>query len=237
MPFSGRADVIPPELRDRMEGVSWRPDPRCPPFDSLRLLTVSHWDFAGHVGTGQLVVAADLADDLLAIFQRLFEMEFPIERMEPVDAFGGDDNASMAANNTSAFNFRNVAGTDVLSHHALGVAIDINPLLNPMVIGGDVHPPSGAPYVERAPVRPGMIVRPGPVVDLFAAHGWDWGGDWSHMKDYHHFFKPAPLCHLPSAPPPLRRLTSDASPRRRGSRVRSRRACLGAKLRGRCGTL
>jgi D-alanyl-D-alanine carboxypeptidase len=191
IPYSGRADEIPPELRGRMEGVSWRPDdPRCPPFDALRLLTVSHWDFTGNPRTGQLVVADELADELLAIFGCLFEMGFPIERMEPVDSFAADDNASMAANNTSAFNFRNVAGTDVLSHHAFGVAIDINPLHNPMIIGGGVFPPGGASYVERSAPRPGMIVRPGPVVDLFQSHGWDWGGDWPHMKDYHHFFKP-----------------------------------------------
>jgi D-alanyl-D-alanine carboxypeptidase len=190
-PFSGRAEEIPSELRSRMEGVSWRPDdPRCPPIESLRLLTVAHWDFEGNHRTGQLVAAADLAEELLAIFRGLHELGFPIERMEPVDSFGADDNASMAANNTSAFNFRNVAGTDVLSHHAFGVAIDINPLLNPMVIGGGVYPPGGSPYTDRTALHPGMIVRPGPVVDLFQSHGWDWGGDWPHMKDYHHFFKP-----------------------------------------------
>jgi hypothetical protein len=191
--FSGRAESIPEELRRRMEGVSWRPDPRCPPFESLCLLTLSHWSFAGTVQSGQLVVAADLGEEVLAIFGRLFEIGFPIERMEPVEAFDGDDNASMAANNTSAFNFRNVAGTDVLSHHALGVAIDINPLLNPMVIGGDIFPPAGARYVDREPLHPGMIARPGPVVEAFSARGWDWGGDWNHMKDFHHFFKPIPL--------------------------------------------
>jgi hypothetical protein len=191
VPFSGQVDEIPPQLRSRMEGVSWRPDdPRCPPFDALRLLTLSHWDFAGTPRTGQLVVASELAEELVTIFRALFELRFPIERMEPVDSFGGDDHASMAANNTSAFNFRNVSGTDVLSHHAYGVAIDINPVHNPMIIGGDVHPPGGAPYVERTVSHPGMIVRPGPVVELFQSHGWDWGGDWPHMKDYHHFFKP-----------------------------------------------
>ncbi len=188
--FTGTADEIPAELRERMEGVSWQDDPRCPPFEALGLLTLSHWDFAGTPRTGQMVVAAELADEILTLFQGLFDAGFPIARMEPIEAFGGDDNASMAANNTSSFNFRNVAGTDVLSHHAFGVAIDINPLLNPMIVGGGVFPPGGAAYADRSQARPGMIVRPGPVVDLFQARGWDWGGDWPHMKDYHHFFKP-----------------------------------------------
>lgn len=170
-----------------MTGASWHPDPRCPPFSSLRLLTLAHWDFRGAVTSGQLVVAAVVADELTAIFAELFVQRFPIERMIPIDAYGGDDNASMAANNTSCFNFRNVAGTDQLSKHAFGIAIDINPVQNPMVIGPDVYPPAGAAFLDRAGSHPGLITRPGPVVELFDAHGWEWGGDWSPMKDYHHF--------------------------------------------------
>jgi poly-gamma-glutamate synthesis protein (capsule biosynthesis protein) len=194
-PFSGAgfacvAAALPDELCRRMVGASWHPDPRCPPFAALRLLTLRHWDFAGAVQTGQLIVGAVVAAELEAIFAGLYALGFPIARMEPIDVFGGNDDASMAANNTSCFNFRNVAGTETLSKHAFGVAIDINPLHNPMIIGDAIHPPAGAAYTDRAVLRPGMIVRPGPVVDLFDAHGWEWGGDWAPMKDYHHFTKP-----------------------------------------------
>jgi hypothetical protein len=187
--FVGNAADIGQDLRARMMGASWHPDPRCPPFEALTLLTVPHWDLDGGVQSGRLVVARRLADEILAIFAELFALGFPIERMELIDAFGGSDDASMAANNTSAFNFRNVAGTDVLSKHALGVAIDINPRLNPMIVDGAIFPPNGAAYVDRQAARPGMIVRPGPVVALFEEHGWQWGGDWTPMKDYHHFTK------------------------------------------------
>jgi hypothetical protein len=187
--FDGSAAAVSPAWRARMTGVSWRPDPRCPAFEALSVLTMSHRDFSGGVRTGQLVVASALAPQVLAIFAELFALGFPIERMEPVDAFGGDDDAAMAANNTSAFNFRNIAGSDVLSRHALGAAIDINPRENPMIVGDRICPPAGAAFTDRGALRPGMIVRPGPVVALFASYGWDWGGDWSHMKDYHHFAK------------------------------------------------
>lgn len=187
--FRAQVEAIPDAWRTRMVGASWHPDPRCPPIDELRLLVLPHWSFAGAVERGQLVVAAVLADEVTAIFERLFAAQFPIERMEPIDVFGGDDDASMAANNTSAFNFRNVAGTAVLSQHAYGVAIDINPRLNPMVIGDAVYPPNATAYLDRGNMRPGMIVKPGVVVDAFAEFGWQWGGDWSPMKDYHHFVK------------------------------------------------
>lgn len=188
-PMIATATSLPPELCARMVGCSWHPDPRCPPFETLRLLTLSHHDLAGGVQVGRLVVAAPLAGEVLAIFTGLFALGFPIARMEPIDAFGGDDDASMAANNSSGFNFRNVAGTRTLSDHARGAAVDINPLLNPMIIGQGIFPPAGAAYLDRGHLRPGMIVRPGPVVELFDRHGWSWGGDWSPTKDYHHFYK------------------------------------------------
>jgi len=186
LPFLGSHGPIPATLRQRMVGQSWHADPRCPPFEALSLLTVDHWNCSGGLSRGQLVVAASLAEEVLGIFAGLHALGFPIARMDLVDEFGGDDDAAMAANNTSCFNFRNVAGTDVLSNHAFGAAIDINPLFNPMIVDGAFHPPAAVAYADRSDRRPGMIVRPGPVVELFEARGWQWGGDWPN-PDYHHF--------------------------------------------------
>jgi hypothetical protein len=185
---AGTIGPIPDDLRVRMVGVSWHPDPRCPPFEALRLLNIGYRDFAGAARNGQLVVAREVAEEVLAIFDALLHLTYPIERMELVDVFAADDEVSMAANNTSAFNFRNVAGTDTLSQHAFGLAIDLNPLQNPMLVGSEVHPPAGAAYVDRGRLRPGMITPA--VVDLFGSHGWQWGGDWERPRDYHHFYKP-----------------------------------------------
>jgi hypothetical protein len=107
--------------------------------------------------------------------------------MEPVDVFEGDDEASMSANNTSAFNCRPVTGGARWSDHSYGVAIDINPVVNPYVRRDTVAPPEGAPYVDRDADVPGMIHEGDVVVDTFADHGWIWGGTWSFPKDYQHF--------------------------------------------------
>ena len=106
--------------------------------------------------------------------------------MQLVDDFGGDDAASMAANNTSAFNCRTVAGSARWSEHAYGTAIDINPVQNPYVAGSAVDPPAGSEYLDRANVRPGMMVSGGVGVNVFRFVGWGWGGDWSSAKDYQH---------------------------------------------------
>jgi hypothetical protein len=186
-PFDGAFGPLPPEVRAEMIGRSWHDAPGCPRFEELALVRVPHWDFAGGVARGELVVAAEVAADVLRVFARLYEARFPIARMTRIDAFGGDDDASMGANNTSAFNFRRIAGSDLLSQHALGVAVDVNPVQNPMLKDGGIYPPAGRAYLDRADARPGMITRPGPVVAAFEAIGWIWGGDWEDLKDYHHF--------------------------------------------------
>ena len=113
-------------------GSSWKPGMGCPDPSELRLVTLSHWGYDGRPHhDGRLVVAASQADRVVAAMAEVFAARFPIERMVPVDAYGSDDQASMRANNTSAFNCRHVAGTSRLSEHALGQAIDINPLVNP----------------------------------------------------------------------------------------------------------
>lgn len=185
--FHGRAEPLPDAVRREMTGVSWRPEPRCPPLDALALVHLVHRDFTGDRAEGELVVAAAVTEAVIEVFRRLWDVGFPIAQMRRVDAFGGDDERSMAANNCSAFNFRTIAGSTHLSLHALGTAIDINPVQNPYLVDGRVDPPAAAAFLDRADVRPGMIVRPGPVVAAFDAIGWDWGGDWTSRKDYHHF--------------------------------------------------
>ena len=179
-----------------MQGVSWHPDRLCPPLSSLRLVRLTHVDFAGEAQRGELVVAAVIAEAVADIFARLFAARFPIAGMQRIEAYGGSDAASMADNNSSAFNFRRVEGSAVLSHHALGLAIDINPVQNPWVRGARIEPASGAAYLDRADVRPGMIVEGGRELEAFSAHGFYWGGAWDDAQDYHHFSK-LPRDHAP----------------------------------------
>ena len=150
-------------------------------------MDVSHIGYDGEVHTGRLIVAGEVASDIVEIMSRLFEAGFPIERMEPVDVYDGDDDLSMAANNTSAFNCRAVTGGSSWSEHSYGSAIDVNPLVNPYVIGATVLPPEGATYADRNLEAQGMIHAGDVVVEAFAAYGWVWGGTWSSPKDYQHF--------------------------------------------------
>jgi hypothetical protein len=172
-------------LAARMTPTSWRPG--CPVgLGDLRYVWVSHMGMDGTERVGELVVHRDTVAALAGVFRHIWDEAFPVERMRLVDDYGGDDDASMAANNTSAFNCRRVAGTTRWSEHAFGRAIDINPVQNPYVRGGRVDPPAGRAYVDRGHVRAGMLVAGGPVVGAFRFVGWGWGGDWSSGKDYQH---------------------------------------------------
>lgn len=184
--FSVSVAPVDDALAARMTPTSWRPG--CPvPLSALRYLRVPHVGFDGAEHTGELVVHRDAVGFTIALFRLLWEERFPVERMQLVDDYGGSDDASVAANNTSAFNCRPaVGGSGSWSEHAFGLAIDINPVQNPYVSGATVIPPSGAAYLDRGDVRPGMVVRGGPVVNATRFLGWGWGGDWRSTKDYQH---------------------------------------------------
>lgn len=153
--------------------------------DKLTLIAVPFLSFEGEVCEGELVVHADLAEETKDIFNTLFEKRFLIERMVPVVMYGWDDDASMAANNSSAFNYRFIAGTDRLSNHSSGRAIDINPFQNPYTQRDGRVVPEGAQY---DPSQPGTVTED--IAAVFKAHGWQWGGDWQDRKDWQHFEKP-----------------------------------------------
>jgi hypothetical protein len=172
--------------RSMIAAGTWRPG--CPvDLDDLRLVSVSYWGFDQAPHTGRLVVNRDAASAIVSALRRLYAARFPIRRMELVDRYGADDERSMRADNTSAFNGRKVPGTGTWSQHAYGRAIDVNPLENPEIANGEVDPPQAAPYVDRSQRVKGMIHAGDVVVRAFATAGWKWGGDWHSLKDYQHF--------------------------------------------------
>jgi len=192
--FDATVRRVGPALRERMVGSSFDPA-TCPvPLSDLRQVALSYVGADGDAHTGAMVVAADVATDVVGVFRTLYDARFPLQRMRLIDAYDGDDDASMAANNTSGFNCRTVAGSSSFSDHAYGRAIDLNPVQNPYVVGDEVRPPAGSRFVDadRSPgadAGPGVIVRDDVVSRAFARIGWQWGGDFSD-PDYQHFYAP-----------------------------------------------
>jgi len=191
--FTGGASAATgaaPEFRSKVNTVRWDDlrftyragCPVAPP--QLRTIDVSYWDFAGEPKVGKIVVARRVAEDVVDVFRQLWANRFPIRRLQPMSAYRGDDDASMAADNTSGFNCRFVAGTKHWSMHAYGEAIDVNTVENPYVRGSTVKPPAGRAFLDRSRYRKGMAVRDGVLVRAFASVGWKWGASFG---DYQHF--------------------------------------------------
>ncbi|WP_350454922.1 M15 family metallopeptidase [Slackia heliotrinireducens] len=175
-------------LFQRMYGLSYKEDCAVPRED-LRYIRVLHVDIEGRILIGELVMNAAVADDVCGIFHELYRAGYPIEKMHLVDDYGADDDASMEDNNTSAFNFRVIPGTTVMSYHAQGLAIDINPYYNPYVkvAQGSIAPASAAQYADRSRDFDYKINRGDLCFQLFAKAGFVWGGDWTDPIDYQHF--------------------------------------------------
>lgn len=171
------SDALMAEMR---KGGSWKADTPASLRGELRLVHLRYRDADDVERQGRMIVNRRIAQDVVEIFDSLCRAHYRIARIALVDEYGADDERSMQANNTSAFNYRRMAGSQkALSLHARGLAIDLNPLWNPYVKGNVVRP--------RGALRRPAINHSDLAYKLFTAHGFRWGGDWKSLKDYQHF--------------------------------------------------
>ena len=169
-------------------GPSWHPGCPIDP-QQLRRVDVNYIGFDGQTHRGDLIVHEDLAAEVIAIFDQLVQLRYPVEKVRTVDNYpGADDELSMEDNNTSAFNCRDIPGTGSWSQHAFGRAIDLNPLLNPEIDRtGAIQPKTAGPYLDRRRTDPGILHAGDAAVRVFTDRGWRWGGNWRTPIDYQHF--------------------------------------------------
>ena len=191
-------DVLPPPADGRFHGTvgpvtpriaarsTWQP--ACPvALDALRYLTVSFRGFDGAPHTGELIVAASEAEDVVSVFRALYAARFPIEEMRLPTTRDLEAHPTGDGNNTAAMVCRPTVGATSWSAHAYGLAIDVNPFMNPYQRDDVVLPELASSYLRRDWQRPGMFGPDSLVVREFARIGWSWGGAWRTLKDYQHF--------------------------------------------------
>lgn len=171
-----------------MQGKSYHKG--CPVKRSgLRRVRILYYGYDKKTRVGELICNKKIATDLRDIFKKLYFKKYQIKRVVPIDAYDGDDRKSMTKDNTSCFNYRTVEGTNTISKHGYGVAIDINPVENPYVVGSYVSPKNGKPYANRSKKFAHKIDKKDLCYKLFHKAGFFWGGDWKYTKDYQHFQK------------------------------------------------
>lgn len=191
-------EPITPEIEARIRGISYPEDDSdiAITLDELSYVNVLYNDFNGGISRGELICNDSIAQDLVEIFEELYRSGYQFEQIALIDEYGGDDTLSMEHNNTSCFNYRVVDGTDNLSKHAYGLAIDINPFYNPYVVfnkdgSGETYisPKGSEVYTDRSKDFPYKIDENDLCYKLFIEHGFTWGGNWNSSKDYQHFQK------------------------------------------------
>lgn len=208
----GTKEDIPDHVKNKMDGVSMNGISGTS-YSDLSYLTIPYYDFDGKEQKGNMVVNKELADEVLLIFQELYNAKYPIEKMQPIEEmankmsqvdFGDNENTnygnkldttSLWYNNTSAFNDRNTSDGGQ-SKHATGCAIDLNPKINPYVNGSYYSPLNAEKYVNRKgkgwtdTEKKAIIDTDSQVYQVFKKYGWSWGGeDFGDVKDYQHFEK------------------------------------------------
>lgn len=193
-------EPVSDNLRRYMTGISYpaaQEEESAPPeitFAELRYVHILHYDFEGNSTEGELICNEFIAQDLAEIFHELYRNEYRLEKVQLIDEYDGNDNASMEDNNTSCFNYRPVEGSTQLSKHAFGLAVDINPLYNPYITyakdgSENILPVSASNYADRSINFPYKIDENDLCYKLFLQHGFTWGGNWNNVKDYQHFQK------------------------------------------------
>lgn len=202
-------DLSQDEKQVMMEKGVWKEE--CPiPLNRLKMVEFSYWHLEKDTHEwrfrdqqkhdGQIVVLDAVAGHVCDIFKELYALKFPIHQACPIEKYKGDDEASMADNNSSCFNCREITGGGSPSLHSYGLAIDINPVQNPYAsfledkdIQGPgntkILPLSGRDYINRTNLRLGMIENTTRnVVEIFKNHGFPiWGGKWNTPIDWQHF--------------------------------------------------
>lgn len=187
-PILFEISLIPDDIFQLMDQVSYQKNDIIQRED-LRLLDLTYVDFNHEIQYGQMIVHKEVAEEVLEIFEILFNNQYNIDKIRLVHYYKADDNLSMADNNTHAFNFRYITGGSSLSNHAYGLAVDINPMQNPYIYGNLVLPEGSEAYIDRNIYQMGMIQKNDILYQAFTSRGWSWGGDWNSLKDYQHFEK------------------------------------------------
>lgn len=192
LPHAAHADITPvsPAQCARMQASKVITAGNPVPCSRLATVSFDYLDFEGATHQGAVVVLDAVAPQVESLFGELLLRSFPLAGARALEAYEGDDQRSMADNNSSAFNGRPMTGGGGWSKHAYGAAIDINPLQNPYVSQAgtpqqEVLPPQGAAWLQRTPPQPGMAEE---VISVFYEHGFlVWGGHWKQPIDYQHF--------------------------------------------------
>lgn len=159
-------------------------------LDELVLLDVRYFSTDDKIHRGQILVNKNIEKNIEHIFEFMLEHEFAVYQAVPIVKFDWDDMKSMKANNSSGFCYRDVMNTKRKSKHSTGMAIDINPLFNPIRWKSpNKHRPNIPEGAVLDTTNNGTLYPGHPVVEEMKRLGFKWGNQFRRYWDDHHFEK------------------------------------------------
>lgn len=178
--------------REMLEKGTYKSNCPVPPA-RLREIKFTYYDFDGVEHTDGSIIVLDAAvENVTEIFRELYDIKFPIAKIKRIELYNGDDEKSLADNNSVCFQCRSITNKPgIYSLHSYGLAIDINPWQNPYLGYYDLQqgtikvlPPIGINYINRTNLRAGMVEH---VRNIFQKNGFPiWGGAWNDPIDWQH---------------------------------------------------
>lgn len=105
--------------------------------------------------------------------------------LDEIEALG-PDYAVYFENSGGSFNWRQIAGTNRLSVHSFGIAVDLNTALGGYWRWSGAAQGQAAEYDNRIPQE---------IVEAFERYGFIWGGKWHHFDGMHFEYRPELILH------------------------------------------
>lgn len=190
----GTKEDIPENIKKKMIGVSV-PVGAESTFDNLSYLTIPYVDFKGRVKEGHMVVNKTIADEVLQIFQELYNIKYPIEKMDIVDTYKDEKEEDVEYNSRKDNNTYSFYYLSELAN-STGNAIALNPKINPKVENGETEPTNAKKYIDRSDTsewkeeeKEACITKESDAYKIFEKYGWTWGGDDTQSPNYMLFEK------------------------------------------------
>lgn len=157
--------------------------------DDLILIRFIHWDFNGKDKVGQIVLHRNITGAFIEIMKIAYDIQYPLTQAVILDdvAIKGNYRLSLETNNTSGFHSGKDASGMGLSKHAYGLAIDLNPRINPMVINEKlVFPSNSNTFVDNSVYHSGRLHETHDIVLAFMERGFEWHG-FLDTPNFHRF--------------------------------------------------
>lgn len=186
------------DVYQRINGKSYRKNDDIS-LDDLTYIKMLHYNYDGDIVVGEMIVNKVIIDEVREVFSNLFLLKYQINSMRLIDDFWDKDGItsdrnSVASNNSSSFCYRKIPNKITLSNHALGLAIDINPLDNPYTprnsdgtfddsLLTDYEKDLLVDREEKAKENKHIITLNDSICKVFASVGYECGGIWPLQSD------------------------------------------------------